>query len=82
MPTYDYRCDKCKKAFEYFQKISEPPLKKCPDCGGDVKRLVSAATFALKGGGWYKDGYATKKEEKKEKNEPLRHEGHKEKQKS
>lgn len=75
MPTYEYRCEKCKKEFELFQKISEPPLSKCPDCGGKVTRLVSAASFSLKGGGWYKDGYATSKEKKEEKKDkPQRHE--------
>lgn len=73
MPTYEYRCEKCKKHFEFFQKISDAPLTKCPECAGTIKRLVSAASFALKGGGWYKDGYAssggstsTKKSPKKE----------------
>ena len=61
MPTYDYKCEKCKKKFELFQKISDPSIEKCPDCGGKVKRLVSAATFTLKGGGWYKDGYSSAK---------------------
>jgi putative FmdB family regulatory protein len=59
MPTYEYRCEKCKKHFEIFQKISEAPLTKCPECQGQIKRLVSAASFTLKGGGWYKDGYAS-----------------------
>lgn len=73
MPTYEYLCKKCKKTFEYFQKISDPPIAKCPDCGGELKKLVSAASFALKGGGWYKDGYSstgssTPKKETKKKN--------------
>jgi putative FmdB family regulatory protein len=59
MPTYEYRCKNCKKHFEQFQKISDPPLDKCPDCGGKVTRLISAAAFTLKGGGWYKDGYSS-----------------------
>jgi len=71
MPTYEYKCEKCSKEFEQFQKISDPPLAKCPDCGGKVTRLVSAGAFSLKGGGWYKDGYATPKssgtKEKKDK---------------
>jgi putative FmdB family regulatory protein len=68
MPTYEYQCRKCRKNFEVLQKISESPLEKCPTCGGKVDRLISAAAFSLRGGGWYKDGYssAAKKEEKKE----------------
>lgn len=66
MPTYEYYCPKCDKKFEVFQKISEPPLSKCPDCGQEVKRLVSATPFSLKGEGWYKDGYSKTKKNKKE----------------
>ncbi len=52
MPTYEYRCSKCGE-FEVFQKISDPPLEKCPDCGGSVKRLISGgSTFILKGRNW------------------------------
>lgn len=60
MPTYDYECEKCHKTFEADQKITEPPLKKCPEksCKGEVKRLISGtSSFVLKGGGWAKDGY-------------------------
>lgn len=60
MPTYEYECPKCKKAFEADQKISDPPLTKCPTkrCKGQPKRLISGfGTFTLKGGGWFKDGY-------------------------
>jgi putative FmdB family regulatory protein len=60
MPTYEYRCDSCRKNFEVFQKITEDPLKKCEDCGGSVQRLVNASHFILKGNGWYKTDYASK----------------------
>lgn len=59
MPTYEYFCKKCNKNFELVQKISEPPLEACPTCSGKVKRLLSAPAFALKGSGWYKDGYSS-----------------------
>ncbi len=61
MPVYEYECLKCKKNFEAFQKLSEKPLKKCSFCGGPVQRLISQTSFSLKGGGWYKDGYASTK---------------------
>jgi len=76
MPIYEYQCSMCEKTFEIFQKITEDPLKKCPDCGGDVNRLISQTSFALKGGGWYKDGYTsagankTKKTETKKESKP------------
>ena len=52
MPTYEYECDACHRVFEIRQRISEPPLTTC-DCGGSVRRLLSAAPFILKGEGWY-----------------------------
>lgn len=61
MPIYEYRCTKCEKEFELVQKITDEPLAECPECGGSVERLVSATSFSLKGGGWYKDGYSPKK---------------------
>lgn len=53
MPTYDYACSSC-GAFEYFQKITDEPLKTCPTCGGEVKRLISKnANIIFKGSGFY-----------------------------
>jgi predicted nucleic acid-binding Zn ribbon protein len=43
-----------------MQKFSESPLKKCPSCGGSVKRLISRSSFQLKGSGWYLTDYAKK----------------------
>lgn len=68
MPIYEYQCQKCRKDHEIIQKLSDPPLTICPACGGELKKKLSLSAFQLKGGGWYKDGYATpapKKEEKK-----------------
>jgi putative FmdB family regulatory protein len=62
MPVYEYRCDACNIQFELRQKFSDPPADKCPKCGGAVRKLVSAASFSLKGGGWYGDGYGAKAE--------------------
>lgn len=59
MPVYEYECQTCEKVFELQQKISDEPLKTCPDCQGEVKKLVSMSSFQLKGGGWYADGYAS-----------------------
>lgn len=57
MPMYEYKCEKCSKQFELRQKFSDPPASECPDCGGAVTKLISSAAFALKGGGWYNEGY-------------------------
>ncbi|HEX2484061.1 MAG TPA: zinc ribbon domain-containing protein [Myxococcota bacterium] len=59
MPTYEYLCKACDHEFEREQRISEPPVKTCPKCKAkQVKRLLSAPRFHLKGGGWYSDLYS------------------------
>ena len=64
MPIYEYDCEKCGR-FEVLQKMSDPALEKCEACGKPVQKLVSQSSFALKGGGWYKDLYASAKPESK-----------------
>jgi putative FmdB family regulatory protein len=59
MPVYEYECRECEKVFEVQQRISDDPIKICPDCQGEVKKLMSMSSFQLKGGGWYADGYAS-----------------------
>lgn len=60
MPIYEYRCSSCGDAFEKMVKISAP-TPPCPNCSSDdVRKLVSASSFVLKGGGWYKDHYGLK----------------------
>jgi putative FmdB family regulatory protein len=54
MPIYEYRCEACGHALETIQKFSDAPLTDCPACGKSaLKKLLSAAGFQLKGGGWY-----------------------------
>ena len=58
MPIYEYQCEKCGHQFDALQKISEKPLKKCPECGNNsLTKLISAAGFRLKGGGWYETDF-------------------------
>lgn len=60
MPIYEYQCEACGHALETLQKISEQPLVVCPECGKSaLKKLVSAAAFRLKGGGWYETDFKT-----------------------
>jgi len=61
MPIYEYHCGDCKKDHEIIQKFSDPPLTICPACGGKLEKKLSLSGFQLKGGGWYKDGYASGK---------------------
>lgn len=54
MPIYEYRCATCAYQKEYLQKVSDPRLTKCPECGkATFEKLLSAAGFQLKGSGWY-----------------------------
>jgi len=58
MPFYEYQCTKCGYEEEVLQKVSDAPLEKCPDCGrSSMKKMVSAAAFRLKGGGWYETDF-------------------------
>lgn len=58
MPIYEYQCTECGYQTEVLQKISDAPLKDCPECGKPtMKKMVSAAAFRLKGGGWYETDF-------------------------
>ncbi len=63
MPTYEYECARCGHEFERFQRISEPPVKRCPKCRGGVRRKIgTGAGLLFKGNGFYitdyrSDGY-------------------------
>jgi len=59
MPTYDYVCKLCEHAFEHFQGIHEPLLRKCPSCGRrGLQRLIgSGAGIVFKGSGFYETDY-------------------------
>ena len=70
MPLYEYRCQKCKHAFEKLQKFSDKPQAKCPKCGGRGKRQLSAPAIQFKGSGWYVTDYGPKSKHKKDKGEP------------
>ena len=61
MPLYEYECTACHKHTEKIQKFSDPEITVCPHCSGELKRVISAPAFAMKGGGWYADGYASAK---------------------
>jgi putative FmdB family regulatory protein len=61
VPLYEYQCKKCKHRFERIQKFSDPPARKCPECGGRVEQLLHAPAVQFKGSGWYVTDYAGKK---------------------
>ena len=59
MPTYEYSCDNCGYEFEREQRITESPIKKCPQCGKlKARRMIGGGNFILKGGGWESDLYS------------------------
>jgi putative FmdB family regulatory protein len=56
--TYEFECGECGEIFERKFKMSEEHKCKCPKCDSDkTKKIISSCNFALRGGGWYKDGY-------------------------
>ena len=58
MPTYEYKCLKCKKKFERLQRMSDEPIKKCVYCSGKVERLIGAGVgLIFKGTGFYITDY-------------------------
>jgi putative FmdB family regulatory protein len=70
MPTYEYECEKCHHQFEQIQKMTDEPVKTCPVCGGEVKRLISGGGgFLFKGNGFYVTDHRSESYKKKEKEE-------------
>ena len=62
MPIYEYQCEACDHKMEKLQKLSDEPLKVCPNCNElRLNKLVSAAGFRLKGEGWYETDFKTGK---------------------
>jgi putative FmdB family regulatory protein len=58
MPIYEYRCQSCGHELEKLQRLSDPVLTECPECGkAKLRRLISAAGFRLKGAGWYETDF-------------------------
>jgi len=57
MPIYGYRCGSCGHEFEILQRMSDPPLKTCPKCAGQLSKMVYAAGVIYKGSGYYNTDY-------------------------
>ena len=67
MPTYEYECMKCGHRFEKLQGMKEKPLKKCPQCGGRIKRLIGTGVSVIfKGNGFYHTDYKMKVQKKED----------------
>ena len=62
MPIYEYKCTECDHRLEKLQRMSDDPLKDCPECSKPaLTKLVSASSFKLKGTGWYETDFKNKK---------------------
>lgn len=59
MPVYEFEC-KCGEITEEFVKMGTQTIA-CPKCSKKAEKIISRCTFELKGGGWYADGYKSKK---------------------
>jgi len=57
MPLYEYECFVCSSRFERIQRVGDESVKTCPECGGAVRRLLSAPALQFKGSGWYVTDY-------------------------
>lgn len=58
MPIYAFVCDTCGHEFDRLQKMSDPDPDTCPKCGAHtVKRMLTAPSFRLAGGGWYETDF-------------------------
>ena len=70
MPIYEYQCQSCKHKLEKLQRLSDPALTDCPECSKpELRRLMSAAGFRLKGAGWYETDF--KKDNQRNLAEPV-----------
>lgn len=69
MPIYEYACESCGERFDKLMSLNDP-APPCPSCGAsEVRKLVTSASFVLKGSGWYKDGYGLKSSARETKSE-------------
>ena len=61
MALYEYVCKECEHKFTHRQSINDDSLPECPECGGEVKRIISGGSgFILKGSGFYETDYKSK----------------------
>lgn len=69
MPLYEYQCDRCDQRFEAIRKFADPPVEKCPSCGGTVRKLFSSPAIQFKGSGFYITDYPKKEQPASSKSE-------------
>jgi putative FmdB family regulatory protein len=57
MPTYEYACQSCGRHVEVYQRFNDEPLKVCPTCGGELRKVFHPAGILFKGSGFYITDY-------------------------
>jgi putative FmdB family regulatory protein len=75
MPIYEYKCQNCGYKFEKIQSFNASSQCECPHCHKKAKRLISQASFVLKGTGWYVTDHPSKARKegmRKEKSTPIK----------
>jgi putative FmdB family regulatory protein len=64
MPTYEYKCKNCGSSFEIFQNMKDEPLKVCPECGREIRRIINGGSGVIfKGSGFYSTDKKTQTKE-------------------
>ena len=53
MPIYEYECRECGQRFERMQSFHDEPIRVCPHCGGETRRVFHPVGVIFKGSGWY-----------------------------
>jgi putative FmdB family regulatory protein len=53
VPTYEYQCRSCEHRLEKVQGFNDEPLEECPECGGQLRRVIHPVGIIFKGSGWY-----------------------------
>lgn len=53
MPLYEYQCQSCGLRFERWQHVNDKPVRTCPECSGQVYRLIQPVGVIFKGKGFY-----------------------------
>jgi putative FmdB family regulatory protein len=62
MPIYGYHCGPCGQEFEVLQSMSDAPLTDCPQCGGELRKLLYPVGVQFKGSGFYSTDYKNRSE--------------------
>ena len=72
MPTYEYNCKRCGETIEVFQSFSEKPLRRHPECGGDLQKVFHARGVVFKGSGFYSTDSRSSASKSSKKTEPAK----------